>query len=65
MSAVPDSPSTDLPLNNEWSVWTNMRGSSGQSKEGWESSLIQLGSFSTINKYAERHPLASRFAAEV
>ena len=43
----------DLPLNNEWTVWTNMRAKAGQTKEGWESSLVQLGNFTTINKFWE------------
>ena len=50
MADEPPAEEEDLPLNNEWTVWTNMRSQAGQSKEGWESSLVQLGNFTTINK---------------
>ena len=41
MADEPPAEEEDLPLNNEWTVWTNMRSQAGQSKEGWESSLVQ------------------------
>ena len=53
MADEPPAEEEDLPLNNEWTVWTNMRSQAGQSKEGWESSLVQLGNFTTINKFWE------------
>ena len=60
MADEPPAEEEDLPLNNEWTVWTNMRSQAGQSKEGWESSLVQLGNFTTINKFWEYCPRLRR-----